>query len=55
MTVKLTLKNLKTFITGTPVAFLVVLLTEILAAVGIIMTYGIQQGAELQQGRGYRH
>ena len=51
MTVKLTLKNLKTFITGTPVAFLVVLLTEILAAVGIIMTYGIVRNVFTEQER----
>ena len=41
MTLRLMLKNLKNFITGSPLAFIVVVLLELFGIVAIVLSYGI--------------
>lgn len=49
MTAKLMLKNFKGFITGTPLAFLVIVLIEILGTIAIIISYGIVRNVFTEQ------
>ena len=49
MKTELAFKNLKNLITRSPLAFLVIMLIEILGTVGIIMTYGIVRNVFTEQ------
>lgn len=49
MTIKLMFKNLKNFITRSPLAFFVVVVIEVFGAVGLIVTYGIVRNVFTEQ------
>lgn len=45
----LVFKNLRNFITGSPLAFLVVVLIEVFGSIGAVLTYGIVRNVFMQQ------
>ena len=49
MLIRIQLKNLKNFVTGTPLAFLVIVLLEIIGSAGVILTYGIVRNTFSEQ------